>query len=92
MIQKGFFGDRVVNPSSDLDEKTLSKIASMTGGEYFRARNPQQLAKIYDVINKLQPVNNAQQTWRPRDELFRYPLAFALLLSVVIAFMRKRHG
>ncbi|MCD9529709.1 vWA domain-containing protein [Photobacterium carnosum] len=92
MIQKGFFGDRVVNPSSDLDEKTLSKIAAMTGGEYFRARNPQQLEKIYDVINKLQPVNNAQQTWRPRDELFRYPLALALLLSVIIAFMRKRHG
>ncbi len=92
MVQKGFFGDRLVNPSQDLDEKTLTEIAKMTGGEYFRARNPQQLEKIYDIINKLQPINNAQQTWRPRDELFRYPLAIALLLSVVIAVMRKRHG
>ncbi|WP_318519035.1 vWA domain-containing protein [Photobacterium leiognathi] len=92
MVQKGFFGDRLVNPSQDLDEKTLTEIAKMTGGEYFRARNPQQLEKIYDIINKLQPINNAQQTWRPRDELFRYPLAIALLLSVVIAVMRRRHG
>ncbi|MEF1219012.1 IMP dehydrogenase, partial [Photobacterium damselae] len=33
-----------------------------------------------------------QQTWRPRDELFRYPLTVALVLSLIIAILRKRNG
>ena len=37
----------------------------MTGGQYFRARNQEELDKIYDTINQLQPVTNADQTWRP---------------------------
>lgn len=92
MIQKSFFGNRKVNPSQDLDERMLTKIADMTGGQYFRARNPQELEHIYQLIDQLEPINTAQQTWRPRDELFRYPLAIALMLSVIIAFMRKRRG
>lgn len=32
MIQKSFFGNRKVNPSQDLDERMLTKIADMTGG------------------------------------------------------------
>ncbi|MEF1220795.1 VWA domain-containing protein, partial [Photobacterium damselae] len=63
MLQRSIFGVQKVNPSQDLDEKTLTKIAQMTGGKYFRARNPQELDKIYQIINQLEPVNNAQQTW-----------------------------
>ncbi|WIG79585.1 VWA domain-containing protein [Photobacterium damselae] len=92
MLQRSIFGVQKVNPSQDLDEKTLTKIAQMTGGKYFRARNPQELDKIYQIINQLEPVNNAQQTWRPRDELFRYPLTVALVLSLIIAILRKRNG
>lgn len=92
MEQRSFFISRTVNPSQDLDEKTLTQIAEMTGGQYFRARNPQELENIYQMIDQLEPVNQAQQTWRPRQELFRFPLAAALLLSVVIVVMRKRNG
>lgn len=92
MQQRSFFSTRTVNPSQDLDEKMLTRIADMTGGQYFRARSPQELEHIYQLIDQLQPVNNAQQTWRPRQELFRFPLALALLLSVTIVIMRKRHG
>lgn len=92
MLQRSFFSTRKVNPSRDLDEKMLTKIAEMTGGQYFRARNPQELENIYQLINQMEPINTAQQTWRPRQELFRYPLAIAVLLSVVIAVMRRRYG
>lgn len=92
MEQRSFFGSYTVNPSSELDEKTLTEIANMTGGQYFRARNPQELEKIYDVIDQLEPVSNVVQTWRPRSELFRFPLAIALLLSIVIATMRRQYG
>ena len=39
MIVRTFFGSRKVNPSRDLDENTLVKVAESTGGRYFRARN-----------------------------------------------------
>ncbi|PSW00668.1 vWA domain-containing protein [Photobacterium lipolyticum] len=92
MLQRSFFSPRKVNPSQDLDERALTKIADMTGGQYFRARNPQELKNIYQLIDQMEPINTAQQTWRPRDELFRFPLIVVLILSVVIAMMRRRHG
>ena len=33
------FGTRVINPSADLDEATMKKIASLTGAQYFRSRS-----------------------------------------------------
>ncbi|GAB3533099.1 vWA domain-containing protein [Photobacterium alginatilyticum] len=92
MQQRSFFSTRTINPSQDLDEGMLANIANMTGGQYFRARNPQELENIYQLIDQMEPINTAQQTWRPREELFRYPLAIALLLSLIIAIMRRRHG
>ncbi|MGR5065440.1 vWA domain-containing protein [Photobacterium sp. DNB22_13_2] len=92
MEQRTFFSTRTVNPSQDLDERMLTRIAEMTGGQYFRARNPQELEQIYQMIDQLEPINTAQQTWRPRQELFRFPLALSLLLSVIIVIMRKRNG
>ncbi|NGN98771.1 VWA domain-containing protein [Grimontia sp. S25] len=92
MRQRSLFGSRVVNPSQDLDERMLSAIAQSTGGEYFRARNPEELEKIYQIIDQLEPISTVQQTWRPRDEMFRYPLALALLLSALIAVLRRRNG
>ncbi|CZF84683.1 vWA domain-containing protein [Grimontia marina] len=90
--QRSLFGSRIINPSQELDERTLTQIAKMTGGEYFRARNPEELEKIYQIIDQLEPIFAVEQTWRPRDELFRYPLALALFFSAVVAVMRKRHG
>ncbi len=92
MRQRSFFGTHTVNPSADLDEKTLTEIATMTGGQYFRAKIPEELEQIYTIIDQLEPISTAFQTWRPRDELFRFPLAIALALSILIATMRKRHG
>ncbi|MCG2837721.1 VWA domain-containing protein [Photobacterium sp. WH77] len=92
MVQRSFFGDRMVNPSQDLDEHALTQIAALTEGQYFRARNPQELASIYQSINDLEPVSTAQQTWRPREELFRFPLAVALLFSVLLAIRWRRYG
>ena len=80
------------SPSRDLDEATLKAIADKTGGEYFRARDPEQLAKIYQAINKLQPIKNAEKTWRPQQEWFNYPLTFALFISLFIYLLRRKHG
>ncbi|AOW84567.1 vWA domain-containing protein [Vibrio mimicus] len=89
MIVKDFLFSRKVNTAQDLDEKTLQTIASTTGGQYFRARNQQDLQSIYDTINQLEPISQASQTWRPQTEWFFYPLSLALLLSVVLVFVRR---
>jgi Ca-activated chloride channel family protein len=70
---------------SDLDEGTLKQIADATGGRYFRARDPQELAQIYRLLDELEPVAGEQQTYRPQRALFHWPLGAALLLSLAWA-------
>lgn len=85
---RSVFGPRVVNPSRSLDEDTLTEIADLTGGRYFRARNTSEMQDIYDEINRLEPseIDGAQQ--RPLAELYIWPLAVALLLSALVAWRR----
>jgi Ca-activated chloride channel family protein len=50
---RSLFGLRQINPSADLDEETLNAIATMTGGRYFRARDTEELAQIYALLDEL---------------------------------------
>jgi Ca-activated chloride channel family protein len=79
------FGSRQVNPSADLDEKGLQEIADITGGRYFRARNPQELANIYGLLDTLEPVEQASEMYRPRQALTYWPLLGAVFLSFLLA-------
>ncbi len=90
MLARTLFGYRKVNPSRDLDEKTLTLIAQKTGGQYFRARNTEELEKIYQILDQLEPVEKDSHYFRPLTELYPYPLALALLLSGFIAIRRIR--
>ncbi|EPJ51150.1 MAG: Mg-chelatase subunit ChlD [Osedax symbiont Rs2] len=85
MLVKSFFGDRKVNPSADLDEKSLQKIADLTGGKYFRARSIEQLVEIYQLLDQLEPLPIEGKIVRPQRALFYWPLGLALLLSMVWA-------
>jgi len=76
------FGSRTINPSADLDEETLQTIADKTGGQYFRARNPEELAKIYQILDKLEPIEQDQETFRPQKSLFYWPLGIALFITL----------
>ncbi|MEF1289345.1 vWA domain-containing protein [Vibrio sp. M260118] len=91
MMVQDFFMTRKVNTAQDLDEKTLSEIAQITGGQYFRARNADDLAKIYETINQLEPISNATQTWRPQTEWFSLPLAIALFAFTLLLVTRRNH-
>ena len=57
----------------------------MTGGRYFRARDPQELAGIYQLLDQLEPVEVDAATYRPRQALGHWPLLFALLISFGLA-------
>jgi Ca-activated chloride channel family protein len=85
MIRETFFGKQRINPSQDLDEKTLMAIAEQTGGLYFRARDTDELSEIYQHLNKLEPVEVDSKTFRPVKSLYMWPLAIALILAILIA-------
>ncbi len=88
MLVGGFFGYRKVNPSADLDEKMLIKIAESTGGYYYRAKNIDELNNIYMRLDELEPVEKEKQYFRPRRELYFMPLAAVLALAGLL-FWRK---
>jgi Ca-activated chloride channel family protein len=90
MIVRSLFGSRKVNPSADLDENTLVKIAESTGGHYYRARNTEELENIYLRLDELEPIAKESQYFRPRSELFYWPLAGALALAAVLTLHRIR--
>ena len=90
MIVRSFFGNRKVNPSRDLDENTLVKVAESTGGRYFRARNTDELNNIYMLLDKLEPVEKDKQYFRPRKELYVWPLGLASALVLLICWARVR--
>ena len=78
----GFFGSRVVNPSANLDEKTLRAMAESTGGKYFRARERDELDAIYRELDALEPSFGEERELRPVRELYPWPLAVAFVLSI----------
>lgn len=90
MLVRSLFGTRRVNPSADLDEKTLQAIADTTGGRYFRARNTEELNQIYAILDELEPVEKDKQFFRPKAELYPWPLAMALLLTAGLVGYRLR--
>lgn len=90
ILVRSLFGTRRVNPSADLDEKTLQAIANITGGRYFRARNTEELEQIYHLLDQLEPVEKDKQFFRPKSELYVWPLAMALILAAALAGKRLR--
>ena len=87
-IETTWFGIRRVNPSAQLDEKTLRAIARLSGGRYFRARDSEELARIYDLLDELEPLPRDLQNLRPIRALFAWPLAMALLLAALLVAPR----
>ncbi len=79
---------RTVNPSADLDADTLTQIAQLTGGQFFRARDRDELERIYGILDELEPVEQEAETFRPMQALFFCPLGLALALSFIIALWR----
>ncbi|HCM06075.1 MAG TPA: BatB protein [Oceanospirillales bacterium] len=85
MEVSSFFGTRQVNPSRDLDEKSLQQIAEFTGGNYFRAKDSKDLEQIYDMIDQLEPTEKDPEIFRPQINVYFWPLAAALLISFIMA-------
>lgn len=88
-------GGRRINPSRDIDEETLRQVARQTGGQYFRARNLEELGAIHEHLNRLEPIDLDEEMFRPTRSLLHWPLALAFTLSLLLAlgnWWRNRAG
>jgi Ca-activated chloride channel family protein len=80
-------GRRRINPSADLDEDTLTQIAKLTGGKYFRATDTASLQDIYKLVDELEPVEEPESGFRPVKSYYFVPLAAALLLVALMSLI-----
>jgi Ca-activated chloride channel family protein len=83
------FGPTTRLVESEIDEETLQKIASETGGLYFRAKDTAGLQQIYDQINQLEKSEVEVQVFTRYRELAGWLLLPALGLIVLEMLLRK---
>ena len=81
---------RLPGGGEDIDEATLKRIADLTGGKEFRARDTEQLAGIYAEIDRLEPVKRPGQSVRPRIERYPWPLGMGLACGLLAFAMPRR--
>lgn len=77
-------GDPAAAGEQALDEETLQAIAQKTGGEFFHANDRAELEQVYEVLDQLNPRKVESSSYRPENELFQWPLALAILLSLLL--------
>lgn len=82
--QGGVLGMLGFNPGIELDEPSLRAIADATGGEYFRARDREELEAIEATLDRLEPVAQKPTLARPTWPLYPWPLGLALALSLLL--------
>jgi len=82
-IDDPVFGRRLISVDVDIDEVTLKKIADLTGGEYFRATDRQELEQIYAKIDQLERTKVASETFVEYTERFKWLLLPALGLLIL---------
>jgi len=81
---------RLPGGGEDIDEAMLQRIAAMTGGKAFRARDTAELAGIYAEIDRLEPLPRKARPLRPRLERYPWPLGGALVLLALALVLPTR--
>ena len=84
------FGFQLPMGGDEVDEAGLQRIAAVTGGRFFRARDTDALAGIYAEIDALEPVQRQGQAVRPKIERYPLPLAWALGIGLLALVVGRR--
>ena len=75
-----FFGFSFRRSGSPIDEPMLKYIAETTGGKYFRARDTNDLVRIYETINELEKTEVETEIFKNYEEKYADLLLPALFL------------
>lgn len=74
---------------ADIDERVLTEIAGITGGQYFRATDNTSLRQIYDEIDEMETRHISVNTVTRRKELYLPFALLALCLAGVELILRR---
>lgn len=66
-----------------LDEEALKAVADTTGGNYYFAQDRESLEGVYETLDQLETRKVETVTWRPRRDLFHWPLGIVLIAALV---------
>ncbi len=78
-VGRGVFGLRYENRPVEIDDALLTEVAQKTGGRYFRARDAAALQRITEEIDRLERTPVRTRVYTRFTELYRWPLALALV-------------
>ncbi|MCB0278774.1 MAG: VWA domain-containing protein [Calditrichaeota bacterium] len=81
-VDDPLFGTHYRQMQVQIDEELLNQIAENTSGKYFRATNKEELATIYEDIDKLEKTKINITEFTRYSELFHY-----FMLAGVICFL-----
>ena len=82
-VDDPIWGRRYQPVRVEIDEELLRRIASMTGGKYFRATDSNKLREIYRQIGELEKTRIEVKEYTRYKELFVYYAGMALALLVL---------
>jgi Ca-activated chloride channel family protein len=83
------YGLQTMQVSGDFDERTLTEIAAITKGQYFRATDNTSLSAIYDEIDQMEKTHISVNTVTKRKELYLPFAIFALALVGLELVLRR---
>ncbi len=92
-IVETLLGKQVIYEDVEIDEATLQKIASTTGGAYFRAEDREALSEVYTKIDELEKTEITMESYMEYNERFSalvIPAILLLLLEVGLLGTRLR--
>ena len=82
-------GNQIQQIAVDIDERTLTEIAGLTNGKYFRATDNTSLKEIYDEIDNMEKYHISVNTVTKRKELY-LPYALAAFCLVGLELILRR--
>ena len=93
-VEDPVFGKHYVSMPAQVDEETLTQIADITDGKYFRATDAESLTGIYSRIDALEKTVVETREWVNYSDVgtrFLLPALGLLLLELItgLAFLRR---
>lgn len=77
-------GDPETVGEEALDIELMQTISEQTGGRYFHANDVSALDDIYQTLDQLETAEVDSVSYRPKTDLFHWPLALAVLAALIL--------
>lgn len=81
-----------IDPSADLDEATLTRIAKESGGTFFRARTTEELRAVYAEIDTIERSGQDAPPVVPRLDIRNWLLLALAALLAALSLLRRRQA